>query len=211
MGVGDSLKTIRARLKALGMSQRELATALGVTENTVSRWLRPREAGRITLTLDRLEQIAGVLGITVSGLMGVEVVAEIPTEYVAGPARVPLYVMGHIAGTTDAEGHQIDNIEVGSRQARLADSAFVVQGSSMEPWFVGGDIVGIRRQAVASKGQLVIARADGELTFKRYDGLVGEKNLLTPLNRDHDAIIADEIQIVGIYRWLLRESRDGKI
>jgi repressor LexA len=128
------------------------------------------------------------------------------------PTRLPLYIMGHIAGTTDAEAEQIDEIEVAPRQARLADSAFVIHGSSMAPYFLDGDVVGVKRQPTAQTGQLVVALADGDLTFKRYGGPVGGRGgLLLPLNPEHDPIVAEEIEVFGVYRWSMRESRDGRV
>lgn len=52
--------------KAKGMSQKELADALNVTQGTVSAW----ESGRWDPTVENLRAAAKVLGVTVDELIG---------------------------------------------------------------------------------------------------------------------------------------------
>jgi len=203
---GDRLR--RARKRA-GLTQEALAQRLAVGPQTVYRW----EAGRARPPKARLPVIARALGVDLSLLAaGASSPATSALPESPPATRLPLYIMGHIAGTTDAEAEQIDEIEVVPRQARLADSAFVVHGNSMAPYFLDGDVVGVKRQPTAQAGQLVVALADGELTFKRYGGPVGDRGgLLLPLNPEHNPIVAEEIEIFGVYRWCMRESRDGRV
>ena len=51
--------------KEKGMSQKELADALGVTQGTVSAW----ESGRWDPTVENLRAVAKVLGVTVDELI----------------------------------------------------------------------------------------------------------------------------------------------
>jgi transcriptional regulator with XRE-family HTH domain len=51
--------------KEKGMSQKELADALGVTQGTVSAW----ESGRWDPTVENLRAVAKVLGVTVDELV----------------------------------------------------------------------------------------------------------------------------------------------
>ena len=52
--------------KEKGLSQKELADALGVTQGTVSAW----ESGRWDPTVENLRAVAKVLGVTVDELIG---------------------------------------------------------------------------------------------------------------------------------------------
>ena len=52
--------------KAKGMSQKELADALGVTQGTISAW----ESGRWNPTIERVRAAAKVLCVTVDELIG---------------------------------------------------------------------------------------------------------------------------------------------
>jgi transcriptional regulator with XRE-family HTH domain len=61
----------QARLDA-GLSSKELAERLGVDVTTVSNW----ESGRRQLTLERLMEIAGLLGVSASFLLGENEVAS---------------------------------------------------------------------------------------------------------------------------------------
>lgn len=58
----DNLKAERVRR---GLSQEELASKLGVTKSAISLY----EVGKISPTLSRVEQLADVLGVTVSDLV----------------------------------------------------------------------------------------------------------------------------------------------
>ena len=58
----EQLKQIR---ESKGKSQKEIASALGVTESAVSHW----ENGRYLPTVDKLQQMAKILGVTVDELL----------------------------------------------------------------------------------------------------------------------------------------------
>lgn len=59
------MKFLRAAREKVGLSQKNLATKLGVDENTVWRW----EAGRAQPSVDLEKQIAELLGVTVDELL----------------------------------------------------------------------------------------------------------------------------------------------
>lgn len=61
-------RRIKARRQALGMSQAELAKALGVEQNAVSQY----ENAQVDLSICRITHIAQVLEITVGDLLPVE-------------------------------------------------------------------------------------------------------------------------------------------
>lgn len=56
---------IREVMKAKGMSQGALADAVGVSRATINNYLM----GATPLTLDRADQIAGILGVTLADLV----------------------------------------------------------------------------------------------------------------------------------------------
>ena len=61
----ENLKFLRAAREKVGLSQKNLATKLGVDENTVWRW----EAGRGQPSVGLGKQIAELLGVTVDELL----------------------------------------------------------------------------------------------------------------------------------------------
>ena len=76
MTLGEKISALRA---ARGMKQDELAAALGVSRQSVSKW----ETGASVPELDRLVQLAGLFGVTLDGLVGRE-----PPSPEAPPAAV---------------------------------------------------------------------------------------------------------------------------
>ena len=65
MTLGEKISALRA---ARGMKQDELAAALGVSRQSVSKW----ETGASVPELDRLVQLAGLFGVTLDELAGLE-------------------------------------------------------------------------------------------------------------------------------------------
>ena len=65
MTLGEKISALRA---ARGMKQDELAAALGVSRQSVSKW----ETGVSVPELDRLVQLAGLFGVTLDELAGLE-------------------------------------------------------------------------------------------------------------------------------------------
>lgn len=66
---GTFRNRVEERLKAQKMTQRELATKLGVSEVTVSRWLKDGDGGR-NPSVQTLQKIAAILGTTPDYLLG---------------------------------------------------------------------------------------------------------------------------------------------
>jgi len=77
----------------------------------------------------------------------------------------------------------------------------------MQPLFLPGDVVAIRRQPTARVGDLVVARlGDGAMTFKRFGGRTEQGLVFLPLNPAVEPIIDLKAEIVGVYRWLHRQA-----
>lgn len=63
---------IAARRKAFGLTQEQLGERLGVTNKTVSRW----ETGRYMPDLDKLQELASLLGVSVDDLLAAEALQQ---------------------------------------------------------------------------------------------------------------------------------------
>ena len=95
---GDDLEPmnrIAQARKDAGLSTKELAARLGVDATTISNW----ESGRRQLTLDRLKQLAALLGVSVTYLLGLneQVSNTEPVEKVMLPVlhRMPVWTRSH--------------------------------------------------------------------------------------------------------------------
>jgi len=142
-------------------------------------------------------------------------VSEPAVSYIYDTPRLdrvlPVYNMGHIAGTTDIEPFIDGEVGISAEMAKLADAVIRIHGTSMLPFFRDGDLVGIKKTPVAQPKQIVLAAVEGEMTFKRLAKITRGWVLLQPFNPEHELIQSRDIQILGVFRWLLRLRPDGKL
>lgn len=182
------------------MTQQELATRMDVSPATIAHW----ERGRAEPDFGSVERLAAILGISA---------ARLGFGRDAPGARIlPLLQPGHLAGrVADAPPDDLpaDIITVTTDEARRADAVFILEGDSMEPIFLSGDLIGVRRQSVAEVGDYVVARLpDGDLTFKRFGGKNQQGIVLLPANPSYEPIVEIYIEILGVYRWLRRQAAE---
>jgi len=142
-------------------------------------------------------------------------VAEQPAvlriEPVTGRHHLPVFSLGHIAGSTDAEPQGGERCEVTPEEGKSADFVIRIHGSSMEPMFVNDDLVGLKRTHEARPGQLVLARIGAdELTFKRLGQKTARGVALEPLNQQYKAVVKKDVTVFGVYVWMKRGSKTGK-
>lgn len=116
-------------------------------------------------------------------------------EDAANVARIPL--LGRIAAgqPIDAIEHVEDTLTIDpsilGRNAPEACFALRVEGDSMiEDGILDGDIVFIRKQQTASRGETVAVMVDGSATLKRYYA-EGARVRLQPANATMEPIIVD--------------------
>ncbi|MFB3146465.1 MAG: transcriptional repressor LexA [Nitrospirales bacterium] len=174
----ENLVTTR---KALGMTQEELAAALGTTRTSIARYecRQRRIPSMLEVALAKLAEPAHVL------MAGV-VAAGTPIEPVlqSEVVDVPADMIG-----------QGDNF------------ALRVKGDSMrDEGILSGDVIIVHRQETARNGQTVVALLNGDATVKtfyRKDGRIE----LRPENATMQPIVVtpdDELTIQGIVVGVIR-------
>ena len=174
----ENLVTTR---KALGMTQEELAAALGTTRTSIARYecRQRRIPSMLEVALAKLAEPAHVL------MAGV-VAAGTPIEPVlqSEVVDVPADMIG-----------QGDNF------------ALRVKGDSMrDEGILSGDVIIVHRQETARNGQTVVALLNGEATIKTFyqnDGRIE----LRPENATMQPIVVtpdDELTIQGIVVGVIR-------
>lgn len=93
--------------------------------------------------------------------------------------------------------------------SRTPDYLLKVRGDSMiDDGILDGDLVGIRQQAEARDGQIIVARLDGDVTIKRFERGNGHYRLL-PRNPAYAPIVigADrDFVIEGVFCGLVRRD-----
>lgn len=172
MEIKDILKN---RRNELGLTQLDVANAVGVSEATVSRW----ESGDIAnMKRSRIASLASVLKMSPSIIMGwnEEHEAHMPSNIIPMPAMRKVPLVGSIAcGTPILAEENLDGTVEAPDHVR-ADFALRCKGDSMiNARIFDGDIVYIRQQESVEHGEIAAVLIGDEATLKRvyiYDDCI---------------------------------------
>ena len=148
--------------EAKGISQTELADAIGISRNNISEW----KGGRTKSYLKHLAQIANKLEVSVGYLMGE--VSDMPDNLTALPQTKKVPLLGDIACGEPILA--IDNIVdfVNVPFNINADFALTCKGDSMiNARIFDGDVVYIRQQSDVENGEIAAVLIEDEATLKR--------------------------------------------
>ncbi|OZG74204.1 hypothetical protein BTA51_04080 [Hahella sp. CCB-MM4] len=145
------IERIRDRMQATGITQNDLARALGCTRGAVGHYL----AGRRKPSLDQLEIMAKTLSVSPAWLqydIGPMDVQESPGSYTVEPMVFPL--SGDvITGPLDKPVDDEDGVSI------PADCyALVVKGAELSPRMYEGDVLLISPKVVPTPGSHVYVR-----------------------------------------------------
>lgn len=161
---------LAARRNELGLTQKEVAEKVGVSEGTVSRW----ESGSIAnMRRDRIASYAKVLRTTPEFIMTGNEGRTIPPGFEPLPRMVKKPLIGDIAcgEPITAEQNIADYVDVPERVH--CDFCLRCHGDSMvDAGIRDNDVVYIRCQPEVEDGEIAAVRIGGEATLKRvyYDG-----------------------------------------
>lgn len=191
------LTFIRERIALQGQSPSlaEIAEAFGFASRSVAR--------KHVLALTQ----AGFIEVNAHQARGIRLLNQAPQ-----PQWLEIPVLGRVAAGVpigvDAEVHDRLMLDPATF-SRIPDYLLRVQGDSMiEDGILEGDLVGVRRGAEVSNGQIVVARLDGEVTIKRFER-VGQRVRLLPRNPAYGPIVVrpdQELAIEGVFCGLVRQG-----
>lgn len=153
------------RRKELGLTQKEVADAVGVSEATVSRW----ESGEIAnMRRDRIASLAKVLRSSAGFIMtGERDENTIPLGFSPLPDTDTLPRVGRIAcGEPILAEQNIEDYDSVPSSWR-ATFTLLCEGDSMAPCIQDGDLVAIRQQKEVENGEIAAVRIGDEATLKR--------------------------------------------
>ena len=187
------------RRKELGLTQKEVADAVGVSEATVSRW----ESGEIAnMRRDRIASLAKVLKSSATFVMtGENEENDVPDGFSPIPRTDVVPRDGKIACGEPIYAEQwMDDYDSVPSSWR-ASFTLVCSGDSMAPHILDGDLVAIRRQESVENGEVAAVRIGDEATLKRvylHDDYIE----LRPENPAYPSIIRkkeemNDVDIVG--------------
>lgn len=185
---GRRVKNLRLQQN---MTLEELANKMGYTTDNARSSIQKIEAGKTDLPQSKIRLLANVLYTTPAYLMGWE--DETPPK-----KGVKIPVLGRVAAgiPIDAIEEIIDYEEIDEHMASQGEFfALQVKGDSMNPRFVDGDVVIVRKQNDADTGDIAIILINGEdATIKRIQKFEGGMNLI-PTNPAFDILTFTKEQI----------------
>ncbi|AIX73677.1 helix-turn-helix domain-containing protein [Pantoea sp. PSNIH4] len=195
--IGDRL---RARRKELRLTQKDLASRVGVSHVAISQWEKDETAPRGDNLLRLSEALGCAPAYLHTGDGAATNVAPGSIDFRAVP--VISYVQ---AGywTAECTIRSIEgDIEFLHTNMELSDSAFslIIKGNSMEPDFREGDAVVIDPEVIPLPGDFVVAKnGEEEALFKKYRprGVIAGQEVfeLVPLNEDYPTLRSDQVPI----------------
>ena len=171
------MNNLKAARKAKGLTQTEVATAIGLTQNGYSYW----ENGKAKIDREQIIKLAALFEVSVDYLLGN---TETPSS---NGIRIP--VLGDVAAGIPIEAITdiVDYEEINAALARTGEFfGLRIKGDSMEPRMREGDVVIVRKQDSAETGDTVVVLVNGNsATVKKIkygpDGIT-----LLPTNPAHD-------------------------
>ena len=161
LSIGRNIRFLR---ESRGLSQTQLGDIAGVSDKAVSTW----ELDIKTPRMGAIQKIANYFGLTKSDIIE----GDLPTQHArpsSGAITIP--VVGHvIAGIpTEAVEDIVDWEDIPKAMAQRGDYiGLKVMGASMEPRFLDGDTVIVRRQPDVESGEIAIIFVNGnDATMKK--------------------------------------------
>lgn len=147
------MNNIREIREMKGISQKELAIAMGVSQPTVCNW----ESFKREPTNTNIIRLAEYIGVSVSDILGV----TDPARKIA--IRVP--VLGRVPAGIPLEAIQevIDYEEIPVEMEKGGAEYFglLVKGDSMYPRYLDGDVIIVRKQSTCESGQDCVVYVNG--------------------------------------------------
>ena len=159
---------IIAAMRNADLSYGELSKITNIPKSALQRYAT---GATEKIPLDRIDAIAKATNVTSAFLLGWSfqsnhLIKNVPSDKTA---RIP--VVGHVAAgiPTEAVEDIVDWEEIPNAMAQRGDYiGRKVKGSSMEPRFIEGDTVIVRRQPDVESGEIAIVFVNGdEATMKK--------------------------------------------
>lgn len=168
-------RNLKKYISLSGKDRKELALIWGFPYSTVTEWVNGKKYPR----MDRIEIMANFFGCEKSDLIEDRDNCKIKAH------RIPVY--GKVAA-----GIPLDMVEdiIGFEEipARWGDPSdyfcLQIEGNSMEPRILSGDVVVVRKQADADTGDVVIYSVNGEAAACKRLRKMDDGLMFIPFNND---------------------------
>lgn len=201
----ENLKAIRLDRN---MSQEAFAALLGTSKQVISRYENSQRSPKITVAA----KYSKILGVPLSVLNGdVEYdPAKSKLTPITEPYKMPL--LGHIAAGVpiQVEAGEEEYIELPCEPQKHADACMTVEGDSMVPKYLDGDVVFVRYQDDVEDGEIAAVCIDDMVTLKRVYHIPNGVYLVSENSSGHPPMTftmddANNIHLIGLavgyMRW----------
>ena len=151
-------------MRARGVDQSYIVSQLGLTASTVSDWVHGKKYPRV----DAMQRLADLLGVSMAELT----TADAPSVTRPLPAglspvrkrRIPM--IGHVAAGVPIMAEREYEEYEDDTYGISCDYVLRVEGDSMEPRIIDGDVVYVREQPDVDDGQIAVVGVDDSVTLK---------------------------------------------
>lgn len=177
-----------------GVSQLTIAEYLGVTKQAYSLY----ELGKRKPDNGMLYQISEYFNVSLDYLLGKTKIKN--TDLLNGSISIPILGIVQAGIPIEATQEILGYEEITSRLASTGEFfGLQIKGNSMEPRFVEGDIVIVRKQPYAENGDIVVALInDDETTIKKIK-ITDQGIMLIPMNNNYEPIFFSRNEIKDKY------------
>lgn len=194
---------LRNLRKNAGLTQQDIAEKLDLSAAAIGAW----ENGRARPRLDKMSQLAELLNVRVSELMG-EPGIDLPRP--AESVALPVAVAGHAGEFTDEpEPDEVVDVPVSVLERINDPDAYIIRirGDCMNRRFPDGANAVASPNAEPRNGDAVVAEYNGELIVRQF--FRGASTLvLSPDSRDdgYEDIVFDDpddgtVTFQGVIKW----------
>lgn len=162
ISLGDRLKEAR---KAAGMTQRQLADKIRVSNTSISNW----EKGVSYPDPDTIQHLCWALDVQPNYFFAVDDSPTYPKNIIPLPTMYKVPLIGTIACGAPVLAEEHIEGYVDTPEHIRADFALTCKGDSMiNARIFDGDTVYIRQQETVDSGEIAAVLIDGEATLKRF-------------------------------------------
>ncbi len=129
--------------------------------------------------------------------------SEISSAYIPTPSEARLRVAGTLraAEVTMAAEEGEEYFPCLAEHAAVADFVVRIEGYSMQPALLPGEFLAVKKSALPSPGDVVLARRGDTVYVKRFIRRTREGVLLRSDNPDYGDLEGRDLQIIGVGVW----------